>query len=139
MTDILKILAATTLAIIGILGICGWFEQDVRHVAPIAQAADQNPPPQGTASLSPPGELNKIDYQILRLPPGQKLVQYNYVIGNGNVGHDLTYLTRKMRSSEQPESYRLIRVEECFVGSTKDEHVILIEERPLTELDHTGK
>lgn len=71
----------------------------------------------------------------VRLPPGQKLVQYDYAPKTGFY-HEFSYLTRGMRSGETPETYNLVRMSE---NNAVDRNVILLVEQAIrAESDPAG-
>jgi len=81
----------------------------------------------------------------VRLPPGQKLVQYELTYKSTNHGipdPGLSYLTRDMRPGEAPETYKLVRLQNYPIRNqlypppaVKD--VIIIEEQAPIRAEST--
>lgn len=63
---------------------------------------------------------------VLHLPPGQKLVQYDMSQKPGCY-REFTFLTRGMRSGEVPETYSLVQMSER--STTVPDTIILLEEQ----------
>ena len=143
MREILKPIALVITAVLISAGLIYLTDMHQRHFQPqpcracgvysIQQTPQDSASVQTDQNLVPPSAT-------IRLLPGQKLVQYDYVPDSGNILFVLSYLTRDMRPGEAPETYRLARVEECHAGKYLKEHVIVIvEQAPIrAESDPAG-
>lgn len=64
----------------------------------------------------------------IKLPPGQKLVRYEFVDSRLSAG--FSYFMRGMRPGEVPETYKLVRYHEYAKSAPDSSDIIAIEEQP---------
>jgi hypothetical protein len=140
MREILKPIALVITAVLISAGLIYLTDMHQRHFQPKPCRAcgvySIQQTPQDSASVQTDQKLVVPPSATVRLPPGQKLVQYDYAPKTGFY-HEFSYLTRGMRPGETPETYSLVRMSENSV--VPNAVVLLIEQAPIRAESDTPK